>query len=151
DWGITKNGVGETVSNMWGFGPRLGAIIDITNDQKTIFSAFYGRSNEVMNLAAATVANPTPYSPTYQWDPNSKKFDQLFSATGGANGYRIDPNAATPHTDEVDFSLRREVFKDSVAGIAYTYKHIANIWDGVEINQIWDPTGYRKLGYVDPS
>src|SRR5581483_9943001 len=73
DWGIVKNGIGETVSNMWGFGPRLGAIVDITGDQKTILPVCYGRSNDVMKLAGGTIANPTPYQPTYQWDQNNKK------------------------------------------------------------------------------
>jgi hypothetical protein len=36
-----------------------------------------------------------------------------------------------------------------VAEVAYTYKRYGNIWDAVEINQIWDPSGSRVVGYVD--
>jgi hypothetical protein len=70
-------------------------------------------------------------------------------ASGGSNGYRIDPNAVAPHTDEVTLALRREVFKNTVATVDYTYKRYSNEWEKVEINQIWDPSGTRVVGYVN--
>jgi hypothetical protein len=55
-------------------------------------------------------------------------------------------------------SLRREVFLNSVATIDYTYKRVSNMWDWIEVNRIWDPSGYRQLTdtagnplYVNPS
>lgn len=150
DYGYTKNTVGETASNLFGVGPRLGFVLDLTGDQKTILSAYYGRSNDVSNLLPAAYGNPAAYSQTFLWNPGTMAFDTLVAASGGSKGYRFDPNSTTPpHTDQVAVSLRREVFANSVAGAEYTYKRIANMWDWREINQIWDPTGYRTIGYVD--
>src|SRR5262249_42195868 len=137
DWGITRNSVGQTVSNLFGVGPRLGATFDLTGDEKTIISAYYGRSNEVMSLLATSSADVKSISRTYQWNPMSKTFDFLYQS----GPYVLDPKASTPHTDEVTLGLRRELFHDSVAAVEYTYKRISNIWDAVEINQIWDPSG----------
>jgi hypothetical protein len=146
DWGISKNTQGQTVSNLVGFGPRLGAIVDITGDQKTMFKAFYGRSNEVLSLLAPGYADVFGTSKTYQWNQATKTFDFNHSA-GGPGGYRLDPYGNTPHVDEVTLSINREIFKDSVAQVDYTYKHFGNMWDSVEINQIWDPTGQRVVNY----
>jgi Carboxypeptidase regulatory-like domain/TonB dependent receptor-like, beta-barrel len=152
DYGFTKNSLGQTVTSLWGFGPRLGATFDITGDQKTIVSAFYGRSNETLSLIpAGDAADITSLGTVSLFNPATNKFDIPITAFGGAGGYKIDPNPTTPHADEVTLSIRREVFRDSVAGIEYTYKRLSNIWDGVEINQIWDPAGFRVTGFVDPT
>ncbi len=146
DYGKVTNNLGQTVSSLFGVGPRLGFVVDITGDQKTMFKAFYGRSNEVMSLLGGANAVPGGIATTFQYDAASNSFQKLYQS-GGAGGYRLDPNGNTPHVDEVTFSLNREVFKDSVVEVDYTYKHFGNMWDGVEINQIWDPTGTRVVGY----
>jgi hypothetical protein len=146
DWGISKNNLGQTVSNLVGFGPRLGFAVDLTGDQKTMFKVDYGRSNEVNTLLAGAYATPTGNFTVNQYDPASNSFQKLFSG-GGAGGFRTDPYGNTPHVDSVTVSLNREVFKDSLVQIDYTYKHFANMWDSVEINQIWDPSGTRVVGY----
>ena len=146
DYGQTRNTLGQVVSSLFGFGPRLGATADLTGDQKTIFSAAYGRSNETLSLLAAANADVSATATTYQFNQATKGWDLLRTA-GGTDGYRIDPNAKTPHSDEVVLSLRREVLPGSVAGVTYTYKRISNIWDGVEINQVWNSAGTRVIGY----
>ena len=148
DYGRTTNSLGDVVSNLWGFGPRLGVVFDLTQDGKTIFSAYYGRANEVLSLLAAAYADVVAESTTYQWDPAQKQFNELRKA-GGVDGFKLDPSGRTPHTDEVTLSLRREVFQNSMAGIDYTYKRVGNIWDSMEINQIWDPTGTRVVDHVN--
>jgi hypothetical protein len=147
DYGFTQNNYGTTVSSLFGVGPRIGTVFDITKDQKTIFSAFYGRANEVMSLMAAFASN-APVATTQQWNATTNTWDLLANA-GGPSGYVMDKNAKTPHTDEFTASFRRELFANSVASIDYTYKQISNIWDGVEINQIWDPTGTRVRGFAN--
>jgi hypothetical protein len=152
DYGISTNTAGKS-SNLWGFGPRLGVIVDITGNQKTMFKAFYGRSNETMSLLTVSSADATPVNTVEQYNPMSpmpptQRWEPLYS-TGGAGGYRLNSHADAPHTDEITLSLNREIFHDSVAAIEYTYKRIGNIWDGVEMNQIWDPSGARVVGYVN--
>lgn len=55
-----------------------------------------------------------------------------------------------PHTDEFTFGFRRELFPNTVGNVEYTWKRIANTWNAVEMNRIWDPSGSRVVGYVDP-
>jgi hypothetical protein len=148
DWGVTRNSVAQTVSNLFGVGPRLGAVWDITGDARTIFSVFYGRSNETLSLLATVNADVSATFTTLQWNPATNKFE-LLATSGGPGGYQIDKHAATPHADEITFGLRREIFKDSIARVDYTYKRISNIWDGVEINQIWNSAGTNVVGYVN--
>ncbi len=153
DYGYTANSIGQAVSNMLGLGPRLGFTIDITGDQKTIFTGFYGRANETLSLLPAANADVTAVSKTYQWsNPGGPGQFNYLQQSGGASGYTTDPNhgpGSVPHTDEVMFDLRREVFHDTVAAIAYTYKKMSNIWDGIEQNQVWDPSGNRVVGYAN--
>jgi hypothetical protein len=112
DWGATQNAQGVTASNLFGIGPRIGAVVDITGDQKTIFSAFYGRANDVQNMVPAFFTSFTPLSQTFFWDQSSKAFDILASQSGGNKGVVVDTSATTPpHTDEVTGSFRREVFQ----------------------------------------
>jgi hypothetical protein len=146
DWGITRNSVDQTVSNLLGAGPRLGVAVDLFGDGRTIFSAFYGRANEVLPVLEASYADVQGLTRTDRW--NGSAFVPL-STSGGPGGYRLDPHVTAPHTDEITLSLRRELLRGSLAGIDYTWKRISNIWDKAEINQIWDPTGQRVIGYVD--
>src|SRR5262249_27407029 len=78
DWGLTKNALGQTVTNLFGVGPRIGATVDITGDQKTIFRAFYGRANETLSLLPASdVAEFSAFQTTKQWDPVAKDFTKV--------------------------------------------------------------------------
>ena len=152
DYGTTKNTAGQTVTDSWGVGPRLGFALDLTGDQKTIFTGYYGRANDTLTLLPAQYADPQGGSTINRWDPNANggKGGFVFrNATNGAGGYVLDPHATTPHTDEITFGLNREFFHDSVASIGYTYKRMSNIWEEVEVNQIWDPSGSRVIGYAN--
>jgi hypothetical protein len=159
DYGQTWNRIGETASKLFGVGPRLGAVLDLTGDSKTIFAVSYGRSNDVASLLPAANGQPSPLTNTYEFNPATGKFDNLIGSQGGSAGYQFDPKATTPpHADEFTASLRRELFRDSVAGIMYTYKRISNLWDEQEINTVWDHTGYKQATsadgkplYIDPS
>jgi len=149
DYGMTKDATRRVVSQLNGFGPRLGAVFDVTRDQKTIFSAFYGRSNETLSLLAAANASPGSLSTTYQWNRNTNQFEFL-RTSGGAGGTQVDPhNHTSPHSDEVLVSLRRQVARSTSVSVEYSYKKLSNIWDRVEINQIWDPSGTRIVDYVN--
>jgi hypothetical protein len=149
DYGWTQNSAGQTASSQFAVGPRLGFNFDLTKDQKTILVLWYGRASELNNLLPAAYGSPSGLSTSYYWDAATSAFDIVASRSGGPKGYRFDPNATAPHTDEVYVALRRELFANSVGSIEYTYKRVSNMWDWKELNQIWDPTGYRLLGYVD--
>ncbi|OJH38664.1 TonB-dependent receptor [Cystobacter ferrugineus] len=147
DYGYTKDGSGRVVAQLAGLGPRLGAVLDLTRDSKTIFSAFYGRSNETLSLLAAANASPGARSDIYLYNTNTRTFEYS-SSTGGAGGTLVDrKNHTPPHSDEFLISLRRQIAKNTGLSVEYTYKNLANIWDAVETNQIWDPSGTRVIGY----
>jgi hypothetical protein len=149
DYGMTKDASGRIVSQLYGFGPRLGAVVDVTRDQKTIFSAFYGRANETLSLLAAANASPGPTSTVYTYNTTTKAFAPT-STSGGPGGTEVDrKNHTAPHSDEILLSLRRQVAKGTGIGMEYTYKAFSNIWDNVETNYIWDPSGARIVGYRD--
>ncbi|HEX8818409.1 MAG TPA: hypothetical protein VF794_00670, partial [Archangium sp.] len=149
DYGMTKDSTGRIVAQLAGLGPRLGAVLDLTRDQKTIFSASYGRANETLSLLASANASPGPTQTVYTYNKTNKAFEPT-STIGGAGGTLVDShNHTPPHSDELLLSLRRQVAKGTGLGIEYTYKKFSNIWDNVEVNQIWDPSGTRIVGYRD--
>ncbi|HEX2570111.1 MAG TPA: TonB-dependent receptor [Polyangia bacterium] len=149
DWGYTRNSLGQTVSSLVGFGPRFGFTFDLTGDSKTIFSAFYARANETLSLLPASRADVDAPQRRYVWDNTQQRF-VFQSSSGGAAGYRLDgQHLNPPHDDEITLSLTREIFNNSIAAVNYTYKRISNIWDAVEVNQVWDPSGTRVVGYVN--
>ncbi|MGQ0504391.1 MAG: TonB-dependent receptor [Myxococcaceae bacterium] len=147
DHGRTRDSSGNLVSMHSGLGPRLGLIADLTGDQKTIVSAFYGRANEVMSLMAAQSANRAPQT-SYLFNAQSKRWDFLESI-GGPGTTTLDPHGRPPHTDEILLSFRRQLSDGIAANLDYTYKRISNIWDQVETNYVWDPTGTRIVDYVN--
>lgn len=147
DWGAARNSVGETVASLWGLGPRIGAAYDATGDGKTVVSFSYGRASETLPMLAAANADARGVVATYQWDPAAQRFLPL-GASGGRDGYRLDPHATAPHADEVTLGLGRALGA-LWAHVDYTYKRIANVWDGVEVNQIWNPAGSDVVGFVD--
>lgn len=150
DYGYTQGTGGTKIASLWGFGPRLAVAADITRDQKTIASAYYGRNTEVVSPLLASNYDQSIYitQTLQQYNRMTGMWDSI-QTIGGPGGAKLDSNAQTPHTDEVTLSIRREIFRNSVAGVEYTFKKFSNIWDAVEINQVWDPTGQRVVRYVD--
>jgi hypothetical protein len=150
DYGRSYTNDGQLFHSMFAVGPRLGAIADLTGDQKTIWSIAYGRSNEVAEIGnAADYDSNVQGARTFErWDRSAGRF--VFDhSTGGEGGGVIDRNAKVPHVDEITTSLRREIFRNSAAAVEYTWKRIANTWDKPEINRVWDISGYRVINYVD--
>jgi len=86
-----------------------------------------------------------------QWVPKGSPNGQwvFVSRSGGEAGSVINRNAQTPHSDAITSSLRREIFRNTVATLEHTWKRITQTWDSFETNVIWDRTGYRILDYVD--
>jgi hypothetical protein len=151
DYGRTNDRNGRTVSSLAGFGPRLALVADITEDGRNVVSVAYGRANEVLSLLPVAYIDSAEAATTIEreWDPTTKGFTRLISKSGGPGGLVIDPNLTTPHTDEVTVSARRQIFTSTKVGLDYTWKRISNVWDAIEINQIWDPSGSRVIDWVD--
>mgnify|MGYP002148140640 CR=1 FL=1 len=74
-----------------GFGPRLGLVFDLTQDQKTIFTAYYGRANEVSSLLyAAAILDGGARQSTWQYNNSTGRFDGFLNGAGGFQGQASD-------------------------------------------------------------
>ncbi|WNG30972.1 TonB-dependent receptor [Cystobacter fuscus] len=147
---------GAFVTNLVGIGPRVSATYDITNDRKTLLKAHYGRSNEVGDVFIAQRANPDilQYTSTFrnnQFTPcgPGETLSNDCRQSGGANGRSFDKTHTPTSVDEISLGLHREVSEGAVLGADLTYRRYNNMWVDEEINQIWDVSGTRIVGYVD--
>lgn len=158
DWGQTKNRDGKTITNLFGVAPRLGFIADVTGDSRTTVFAYYGRHTETLSLLPASNfdANEAAVSEDQEWRAATVRDGMEIPAgwfkvgtSGGPGGVRVDSKAKTPHMDEISAGIRRAIAEDSVVELHYTMRHLDNMWAGVEVNRIWDPTGTRVVGWFD--
>jgi hypothetical protein len=153
DWGRTTDRKGREVSNLFGLGPRLGVVVDLTGDGRATAFAHYGRHTETLSLLAASSidAVEAATTETRTWDPDKKDFTTVVDSGGGEGGLQVDHDAKTPHVDEASAGLRAEITEGTSLELDYTFRHYANLWAGREINRIWDPTGARVVGWADPT
>ncbi len=150
DYGRTVLTGGEVFNSQFAVGPRIGAVFDITRDQKTIFSVNYGRSNDVtpFDTAANYDSALHAFRSRDRWNRTANQWEPL-DQSGGAGGLAIDKQAKVPHSDQLSASFRRAIFLNTVAEIEYTWKKMSNLWGTVEINRIWDHTGFRIVDFRD--
>jgi hypothetical protein len=151
DWGHTTDWNGNTATSFFGVAPRFGANADLTQDGRNVAFAYYGRATEPINLLISADSSSTEASvtKTYRFSQGMMQWQQI-DQQGGPGGIKIDPNAKMPHTDEVTFGYRREIFPNAVGSVEYTWKRIVNQWNPIEMNRVWDPTGSRVVNWVDP-
>jgi len=138
---------------LYGFGPRLAVITDLTGDQKTIFQVSYGRATQPIYAATVNsvyIAN-NQRQVTETWSSTGRAFGNPVEAGGPGTAY-LDTTHHTPaHGDEILLRLSREVFTNSVVELDYDYKRVSNILELQEINRIWDPSGNRVIDFEDPN
>lgn len=152
-WDISQGWVigGEGTMRLHGFGPRFGAIADVTGDQKTILQASYGRSTEMVYLSPLSTVSSQAQNISFQERYSNGAWVNPVQIGGPGSAF-VDPRPGTPpHSDEFTVSFRRELFANSVGIIDYTYKRVSNVIDAVEQNVIYDPSGNRVIGYVNPA
>jgi hypothetical protein len=146
------------ITNLVGIGPRLSATYDITGDRKTLLKAHYGRSNEMGDVFIAQHGNPDIIQVTSNFTSATGTFTDCAPDSTGVTGCRIsggstgrffDKTHTPPSVDEVSLGLHREVAEGAVVGVDATYRRYNNLWIDDEVNQIWDLTGTRIIGYVD--
>lgn len=153
DYGTAKNSRGEVTHNLLGFGPRIGASIDLLRDGKLLLKAAYGRSNEVASLRIATNADAGAAQSTWEWTRQSGqngRFDRFVGSQGGDRGYDLRGvcadgtlsidcgNAALstrpPQADFVTASIEREVARNVSFSLTYTYRLLSNLWEDIQVN-----------------
>jgi hypothetical protein len=145
DYGEARLGSGAPSAIKYALSPRLGLLVDVTGDQRTILTGFYGRSSEVFSLASANAATPNPTVRTHRWDPALRTWSFVSANEGLVLVDVTDPRP--PTADQVQVGLRREVTPKLVGRLEYTYKYLRNLWDRRETNELFDPSGTRVIGY----
>jgi len=150
DYGRTVLTGGEVFNSQFAVGPRIGAVLDITRDAKTILSVNYGRSNDVtpFDTAANYDSALHAFRSRDRWNRTTNQWEPL-DQSGGAGGVAIDKNAKVPHSDQFSASFRRAIFLNTLGEIEYTWKQVSNVWGTVETNRIWDHTGFRIVDFRD--
>jgi hypothetical protein len=135
-----------------GFGPRAGVIFDLTGDEKTILQASYGRATQPIYAQAVTQVQQlnTQTSTTYTWNSQTRMFENPQRNSGAGTAFLDTKGTTLAHSDEILVRLSREVFKNSLLEVDYCYRKISNIFERVEVNRIWDPSGARVVGFVNP-
>jgi len=163
DIGRLQGEQGLITTPLVGFGPRLSATFDLFADRRTLLVAHYGRSNDVGNIFVAQHGNPALYSISARWnnttkafpdcpiDPQQNTFGTNCQYTGGASGRSFAAGQKPPFVDEVTAGIHHEVVPETVIGLDVTYRHYGNMWADEEINRIWDATGTKIVGYVNPA
>jgi hypothetical protein len=153
DYGYAYDWKGRKVSSLFALGPRFGATADLTRDGRNVLFGYYGRNTDPVTLLVTADTSSTEASHEWvrKWDPTTGDFSNLLSESGGPDGFRIAQNVKMPHSDEITVGARRELVPNTVGSIEYTWKRITNTWVSTEVNRIWDPTGSRVVGWVDPT
>jgi hypothetical protein len=148
---------GKFITNLVGLGPRLSANYDVFGDRNTLVTAFYGRSNDVGDIFVSQHGNPDLTQVTASFNRTTNAFPECTpfgsevgcTTAGGPTGRIFDNKAKAPHVDELSLGLHQAVSEKAVVGADFTYRKYSNMWVDDEVNQIWDPSGTRVIGYVN--
>jgi hypothetical protein len=157
DAGRLYSNDGQFIKNLTGFGPRLSATYDVFGDRNTLVKTHYGRSTDIGDVFVAQHGNPDLTQVTARWNTATNSFPTCTpfgteagcQSAGGPTGRVFDRNAKTPKVDELSFGLHQAVGERAAVGADFTYRRYSNLWVDEEINQIWDASGTRVVGYVN--
>ena len=153
------NGQDGGLATLVGYGPRMAITYDLNADRKTLFTAYYGRSSDVGDVFVSQRGNPDLYQVTASWNATTGSFVDCSptsagvagcSVTGGPTGKQLRPGSTPPHLDEYMVGIHQEIFEDTAMGLDVSYRRYSNLWVEREINRVWDVTGTRVVGHLDP-
>lgn len=112
NWGTVQDTAGDVYKTTRP-APRLGFILDIFSDKKTILKAHYGQFTEAVMTVYHDRLDPASachdlislYWDGVQW----VEFDRLVHE----EHYKFDPNIRHPDVNQITVGLERELFKDA--------------------------------------
>jgi hypothetical protein len=130
----TLQGLGTLVT--WNtFSTRGGMSIRLTGDGKTVLRATTGRYYLPLFLGEFEIVHPgRALTTTRRYDPATRDYTTVVSATDPRAQIRIDPDMDPPHTDQAAVGLDREIANNFAVGVSLVYKR------GV------DQLGWRDIG-----
>jgi outer membrane receptor protein involved in Fe transport len=118
--------------------PRLGAVLDLTGDGKTVVKASYGRLYARGLATYIDDINPNDVIEyTYRLNPDySLDFNRgWYDVRAGVNR-RTEPNLKTPYMDEITLGIERELVPDFRLGLRYIRKWDRRMMDDVAENML---------------
>jgi outer membrane receptor protein involved in Fe transport len=118
--------------------PRLGAVLDLTGDGKTVVKASYGRLYARGLATFVDEINPNDVIEYYyRLNPDySLDFDRgWYSVRAGVNR-RTEPDLKTPYMDEITLGIERELVPDLSLGFRYIRKWDRRMMDDVVENML---------------
>jgi outer membrane receptor protein involved in Fe transport len=102
--------------------PRLGFNVKLTGDGKTVLKGHWGRYHRTITTGDfSNIVGPS-IPPIYLgiWNFETEEFEDLERLTDNSN-LNIDPDLKSPYTDQLIFSLDREISTD--LGLSFIYVH----------------------------
>jgi len=142
--------------------PRFGAIFDLTNDDKTVLKASWGRYYIANIMQFFVWVNPNGFiSYRYRLNPDKTPTGSIYNFSAQADA-SMDPNAKSPYIDEFTIGIERELIRDFKLGVRYIRKwdrnllesvdlsalDLAKLMSGADIYSVW--TNYSPVTAVDP-
>jgi len=102
--------------------PRLGVTARLTNDDRTVLRASYGRFHQGVLTGEVSQNHPgfTPVT-TMAFEPATNGYTRLVSVVN-TNNLALDPDTRSPRTDEYSIGVDRELTGRLSASIAYIHK-----------------------------
>lgn len=106
------------------FSPRIGFVLQLTSDKKTILKAHYGRYYDPLFVG------------TYEWPgPNSTDWAaywwtgtgwEMYDFVQGSWGWSLAPNLKAPYGDQISIGVEREILPDFSMSLLGVYKNQKN-------------------------
>lgn len=125
--------------------PRIGTAYDLTGDGRTSVRAYYGRFYDPGYLAVADTLSDTDTGyATFNWDPNREEWTP--AGQSGAGYFLAADDLKTPHSDEFNVGISRDVGDGWGLDLGVTYEETNNRWEDDEVNQIWNADGTQVIG-----
>ncbi len=123
--------------------PRIGFAYQLTPDGKTLFKGSFGRYYDAMHISNFSWPGPGYTDWTgYEWfDGQWEEFDFL----PGEQGYGIDEDIKNPYSEQLFFSLERQIGSDFSAELMYIKK-----WEGDGLGWEGRNTSYEEVQRTSP-
>ena len=118
------------------FSPRFGLVFDLTNDDKTVLKASWGRYYIANIMQFFVWVNPNGFiSYRYRLNPDFTPTGSMYNFSAQADA-SMDPDAKAPYIDEFTVGVERELFRDFKLGVRYIRKWDRNLLESVDLNAL---------------